>query len=135
MISRLSCAAAFAFFLVSGFVFAQQVTISKSSPLLSEPRAGAAVVGQVKEGTTAEVVAKQGAYVQVKSAAGTGWLFAFNVNYGAAGAPAAAAASQSRSTTATIGIRGIDDKENLKNAPFDQKQLDALDGFANDAKK
>jgi uncharacterized protein YraI len=134
MIARLGCAAAFAFFLVSSFAFAQQVTISKASTLHAEPKADAPAVAQLKEGTNAEVIAKQGAWVQVKSAAGTGWVFAFNVSYGAAGA-APAAASERRSTTVTIGIRGIDDKEKLKNATFDQKQLDALDGFADDAKK
>ena len=122
--------AAFACALASACAAAQQVTISKNSPLLAEPRADAAVVAQVKEGTQAEVVAKQGAWVQVKSAAGTGWLFAFNVSYGSAGAAAAgAAASQKRGTTATIGIRGLE-KDDMKNATFDQKQLDALDGFA-----
>src|SRR5687767_9926803 len=128
--------AAYACALASACAAAQQVTISKTSPLLAEPKADAAVVAQVKEGTAAEVIAKQGAWVQLKSAAGTGWVFAFNVSYGSAGAaPAAAAASERRSTTATIGIRGLDDKEKLKNATFDQRQLDALDGFADDAKK
>src|SRR5687767_15868735 len=122
--------AAYACALASACAAAQQVTISKTSPLLAEPKADAAVVAQVKEGTAAEVVAKQGAWVQVKSAAGTGWIFAFNVSYGSAGAAAAgAAASQPRGTTATIGIRGLE-KEDMKNATFDQKQLDALDGFA-----
>jgi uncharacterized protein YraI len=137
MIARLGCTAAFAFLLASNVAYAQQVRVSKASTLHAEPRADAPVVTQLKEGTSAEVVGKQGAWVQVKSAAGTGWMFAFNVSYGVGGAaPAAAAPSQERrSTTATIGIRGLDDKEALKNATFDQKQLDALDGFADDAKK
>ena len=125
--------AAFACALASACAAAQQVTISKNSTLHAEPKADAPVVAQVKEGTPAEVVAKQGAWVQVKSAAGTGWIFAFNVNYGSAGAAATGAApSQRRGTTATIGIRGLE-KEDLKNATFDGKQLDALDGFATGA--
>ena len=136
MMALLRRTAAFALLLASGLAFAQQVTVSKASTLHAEPRADAPAVAQLREGTSAEVIAKQGAWVQVKSAAGTGWVFAFNVSYGAAGAaPAGAAASERRSTTATIGIRGIDDKEKLKNATFDQRQLDALDGFAEDAKK
>ena len=108
---------------------AQQVTIARDSKLHAEPSASAAVVGQLRQGASAEVTGKQGAFVQVTSAEGTGWVFSFNVSY-AGGAPAAAAPTpQRRGTTATIGIRGLD-KEDLKNATFDAKQLDALDGFA-----
>lgn len=126
-----------AFFLAAlfcGVAGAQQVTISRDANLQAEPKADAAVVGQVKQGGSAEVVSKQGAWVQVKSAAGTGWLFSFNVNYGSGGA---ASASGSRPTpqrgaaTSTIGIRGLDE-EAMKAAKFDGNQLDALDSFAAD---
>lgn len=123
----------FAFLLVlfCSLAAAQQVTISKTSTLHAEPNPGAAAVGQLKEGTSAEVIGRQGAWVNVKSAAGTGWVFAFNVNFGSSGAaPAAAGSSQRRApATATIGIRGLE-KEDMKNATFDGKQLDALDAFA-----
>ena len=124
-------AAACAWLLASGLAAAQQVTLSKDSTLHAEPNAGAAAVAQLKEGAAAEVLVRKGAWVQLKSAAGTGWVYAFNVNYGSAGsAPAPAAASaQRRATTSTIGIRGLD-KEDMKNATFDGKQLDALDSFA-----
>ena len=89
----------------------------------------------MKEGAAAEVVGKQGAFINVKTAAGTGWVFAFNVSYGSAG-PASAAPTPARRAggNATIGIRGLD-KEDMKNATFDGKQLDALDGFAESADK
>ncbi|HYC44268.1 MAG TPA: hypothetical protein VED01_02180 [Burkholderiales bacterium] len=124
-------AAACAWLLGCGLAAAQQVTLSKDSTLHTEPNAAAAPVAQLKEGTAGEVIARKGAWVQLKSAAGTGWVYAFNVNYGSAGAGAApaAASSQRRQTTSTIGIRGLE-KEDLKNATFDGKQLDALDSFA-----
>jgi len=114
----------------SGAAAAQQVTISKSSTLYAEPAPNARSVGQLKEGTSAEVIGRQGAFVNVKSASGTGWIFAFNVNFGSTGSAAAATSAQRRpSANPTMGIRGLD-KEEMKNATFDGKQLDALDAFA-----
>jgi uncharacterized protein YraI len=116
--------------LFSGLAAAQQVTISRDANLQAEPKTGAAVVAEVKQGATAEVLAKQGAWVQVKSAAGTGWLFSFNVNYGSGGPAAASGRTAPRSaSTSTIGIRGLDEEE-MKAAKFDGAQLDALDAFS-----
>ena len=126
----------FSFLVVSSAAFAQQVTISKTSKLFAEPSATASSVGELKEGTSAEVIGRQGAFVNVKSAAGTGWVFAFNVNFGSTGGAAASSSSSQRKPAgnATIGIRGLE-KDDMKNATFDGKQLDALDGFAEGADK
>jgi hypothetical protein len=122
----------FAGVLLSAIAGAQQITISRDSKLLAEPNASASVVAEVKQGATGEVMAKKGAWVQVKSAEGTGWTFGFNVSYGGSAPAAAAPTPQRRGTTATIGIRGLE-KEDLKNATFDAKQLDALDAFSGGA--
>ena len=116
--------------LACGAAGAQQVTISRDSQLMSEAKADASVVGQLKQGSSAQVVGKQGAWVNVKSEAGTGWIYSFNVSYGAgSGGPASSGPAPKRSTTATIGIRGLE-KDDLTNATFDAKQLDTLDSFA-----
>ena len=120
---------------ISAAVGAQQVTISRDSTLHAEPKAGAAAVAQLKQGATGEVIGRQGAWVNVKTASGTGWMFAFNVTYPSTGGGApAGSASHKPSTTPTMGIRGLE-KEDMKNATFDGKQLDALDGFADDSGK
>ena len=124
----------FAFFLavVSGVSAAQHVTVSKTSAVYSEPNPSSSKVGEIKEGASAEVLGRQGAFVNVKSGAATGWIFAFNVNFGSAGGAAASSASRRPAAASpTIGIRGLD-KEDMKNAQFDGKQLDALDSFADD---
>lgn len=116
--------------LTSGLACAQQVTMSKTSTIYSEPNPGSSKVAEVKEGTAVEVLGRQGAFANVKSAAGTGWVFAFNVNFGGASATTASAgAARKPPGNTTIGIRGLD-KEDMKNAQFDGKQLDALDAFA-----
>ena len=118
---------------VSGLAAAQQVTIARDSTLHAEPKADAAAVAQLKQGASAEVIGRQGAWVNVKTGSGTGWMYSFNVSYGAGGAPAApAATTQRKPATSTIGIRGLE-KEDLKNATFDANQLDALDSFATGA--
>jgi hypothetical protein len=115
--------------LACGIASAQQVTMSRDSKVFAEPKAGSAVVGELKQGASAEVTNKQGAFVQVQSGGTTGWTFSFNVNYGSAGPAAATPTPKSRPGQSTIGIRGLEE-EDLKKAQFDAKQLDALDAFS-----
>lgn len=103
--------------------------MSRDAKLFAEPKAGAAAVGELKQGASAEVTGKQGAFVQVQSGGTTGWTFSFNVNYGSAGPTTATPTPQRKGSTSTIGIRGLEE-EDLKKAQFDAKQLDALDSFA-----
>ena len=111
-----------------GLASAQQVTMSRDAKLFAEPKPGAAV-GELKQGASAEVIGKQGAYVQVQSGGTTGWTFSFNVNYGSTGPTAATPTPKGKASQATIGIRGLE-ADDLKNAQFDGKQLDSLDSFA-----
>lgn len=124
-----------------GPAVAEPVTVERDSALRAEPRTDAGVVGNLAKGAAGDAVARQGAWVQVKSGAMTGWLYSFNVRFGAvtAGAGEASGAGsalgrvfgsrQGVNVTATIGIRGLDE-EDLKQAKFDAGQLQALDGFA-----
>jgi hypothetical protein len=78
--------------------------------------------------------------VQVNTAAGSGWLFSFNVRFssarpGASGDSGAAGAAsrlvgprRDVSVTATIGIRGLDE-EDMRQAHFDGTQLQRLDSY------
>lgn len=116
--------------LVCGLAVAQQVTISKDSKVHAEPSASAAVVGELKQGATAQVTGRKSGFVEVKSAGATGWIYSFNVREAGGGSATPVATPQRKgASTATIGIRGLE-KEDLKNATFDGKQLDALDSFA-----
>ena len=117
--------------LTSGFAFAQQVTMLKTSAMYSEPNPASSKVADIREGTAVEVLGRQGAFANVKSAGATGWVFAFNVNFGSSGAAGGSVAARKPPGNTTIGIRGLD-KEDMKNAQFDSKQLDALDAFADD---
>jgi Bacterial SH3 domain len=124
---------------IAGAALAEPVTLERDSVLRAEPRADSAAVTNLARGATGEAVARQGAWVQIKSGAATGWLYSFNVRFGAVeGAGGAGSGSvlgrlfgprERVSVTSTIGIRGLDE-EDLKQARFDGSQLQALDGFA-----
>lgn len=117
---------------------AQQVTIERDTPLYAEPRLDATQVTQLRQGADAEVVGKKGAWLNLKTAGGTGWLFSFNVRYqnqgGAGDSGTGSAASRifgqrrSVNVTSTIGIRGLDE-EDLKQATFNAEQMKQLDGY------
>ncbi len=121
---------------------AEPVTVERDSVVRAEPRADAAVVTNLARGATGEAVARQGAWVQVRAGAMTGWLYSFNVRFGAAAGASEGGGGgsalgrlfgprQNVNVTATIGIRGLDE-EDLKQARFDDGQMQALDGFAAD---
>ena len=126
---------------VAAMAAAEPVTVERDSVVRVEPRADAAVVTNLARGATGTAVARQGAWVQVKSGATTGWLYSFNVRFGAAGGGTSDGAGggsvlgrlfgprQNVNVTATIGIRGLEE-EDLKQARFDGGQIQALDGFA-----
>lgn len=124
--------------LATASAFAQQVTIERDSELRAEAKPDAPVVGKVSKGTAGEVTAKSGAWVNVKTPEGAGWMFSFNVRYtsaqpagqarpgdGGAGANPLAA-RRSPAVTGTIGIRGLDE-EDLKGATNNPEQMKALE--------
>lgn len=119
---------------------AEPVVVERASVLRSEPRVDAASLGELPQGTTGEAIGRQGAWVQLRSGSLTGWLYSFNVRFGATpqgGAGDGAGAVLGRifsprqrpSVTSTIGIRGLDEEE-LRQAQFDAVQIRQLDAFA-----
>ena len=126
--------------LAAGTAAAQQVTLERDSPLYTEPRLDAAQVTQLKLGATGEVIGKQGAWLNLKTPGGSGWLFSFNVRFpsaqaatGDSGAGAAAGRlfgpRRNVSVTSTVGIRGIEE-EDLKQASFSAEQMKLLESYA-----
>ena len=117
---------------------AQQVTLERDSPLYAEPRLEAAQVTQLKQGATGEVIGKEGAWLNLKTAGGSGWLFSFNVRFqsqksggGDGGGSALGRVfgpRQNVNVTAAIGIRGLDEQD-LKQASFSDAQMKLLDSY------
>ncbi len=121
---------------------AQPVTVERDSELRAEARHDAPVVAKLRQGTTGDVTAKSGPWVNLKTSDAAGWLFSFNVRFASAapGSEAGAADSASAlgrlvaprrsvSVTATLGARGLD-KEMLRQATFNAEQMKLLDQYA-----
>lgn len=132
-------AALAAVLIVAGPAAAQKVTLERDSPLYGEPRLEAAQVAQLQQGAIGEVVSKQGAWLNLKTPAGSGWLFSFNVRFQSEGAEGSSGTGsalgrlfgprRSVSVTSTIGVRGLEE-EDLKQATFDAEQMKLLDNYA-----
>jgi hypothetical protein len=124
--------------LAAGPAAAQKVTVEQNTPLYSEPRMESSQVAQLQQGTAGEVIGKQGVWLNLKTAAGTGWLFSFSVRFesqsaeGSSGTGSALgrvfAPRRGPSVTSTIGVRGIEE-EDLKGATFDAQQMKLLDSY------
>lgn len=120
---------------------AQQVTVERDSELRAEPRLDAKVVATLKPGAAGEVTAKNGAWLNIRTAEATGWLFSFNVRFAsaqqAAGSGAGNAAGVGRlfgprqnvNVTSTIGIRGLE-ADDLRQARFDAEQMRLLEQYS-----
>lgn len=117
---------------------AQQVTVERDSPLYAEPRLESTQVTQLKQGAGGEVVGKQGAWLNLKTPAGTGWLFSFNVRFQSQKAEGRDGGSalgnvfgprRNVNVTATIGVRGLDEQD-LKQASFNADQMKLFDDYA-----
>jgi hypothetical protein len=120
---------------------AQPVTLERDSPLYAEPRVDASQVVQLKQGAAGEAIGKQGAWLNLKTPGGSGWIFSFNVRFqsvpaeGAEGASGVGTAAgklfgprRSVSVTSSVGIRGLEE-EDLKQATFNAGQMKLLDGY------
>ncbi len=104
------------------------------------PSRDARVISQIKAGSAGEMIGKQGVWVQLRTAAGTGWVMSFNLRFASeassprGGGPATAlgrlvSPGQKRAPIATIGIRGLE-AEDLKGASFDSQQMSLLEKYA-----
>jgi hypothetical protein len=112
-----------------------------AADLKQEPFVDAAVVSALPANTELEVLKRQGGWMQVKAAAGEGWLKMTNVKLGAGtqaksgdsgvGSLAKLALtgrSGNTGVTATTGVRGLSAEE-LKNAKPDPEAVKQLDSY------
>jgi len=116
---------------------AQKVTVERDTELRAEARMDAKVVATLKTGTTGEVTAKTGVWLNIKTPDATGWLFSFNVRFtseqqtsdsSSSGLGRLFAPRQRVNVTSTIGIRGLGE-EDLRQAHFDDGQMRLLDQY------
>lgn len=109
----------------------------KTDSLRAEPFSDAKTVGNISRDDKLEILGKKGAWLQVKSAKGTGWVRLLSVKRGEAGKSGSnadvLALANGRSGTgkvvSTTGVRGLSEEE-LKAAKFNEQEVSQLEGYA-----
>jgi len=123
-------------------VAAEKGSALKNDSLRSEPFADAKVTGSFARGENLEIIKKQGAWLQVKSAKGSGWVRLLSVKRGTAStsnqAAGVLAVASGRAGTgqvvSTTGVRGLSEQE-LKAAKFNEEEVKTLESYTLSADK
>ena len=130
------------FFAASTPCSAEPAVTVKAVELKQAPASDAKTVASVAPNSAVELVKREGAWVQLKAGADTGWAKLFDIRMGAAGsAPAAKSSGTSgiaetlnlatgkRDASVATGVRGLDEAMLQKAQPNPQEVL-TLDGYA-----
>lgn len=135
-----------ALLMLSGIAYAAETgTALKNDTLRKEPYADAKATGSIQRNAKVEILAKKGAWLQIKSGTSTGWVRLLSVKRGTTRSSNEAAGvlglASGRSGTgqvvSTTGVRGLNEEE-LKSAKFNEeevKRLEAMTVSESDGKK
>lgn len=126
--------------LAVGSAWAQEPgTAVKPDDIKAEPFKDAKTVGTVKKGEVVTILKKQGGWMEIKAAQGSGWVRVLSVRKGAGGGGAAselagvAGVATGRAGTgqvvSTTGVRGLGE-EDLKTSHFDEDELKKAESAA-----
>jgi len=117
---------------------AESGTALKANAIKAEPFGDAKTVATLSAGDKVEILKKEGGWLQVKSAKGSGWVRMLSIRKGEARKGSGDAAgllglASGRAGTgkvvATTGIRGLNEEE-LKSAKFNATELKLAESFA-----
>jgi len=124
-----------ALLMLSGIAFAAETgTALKNDTLRKEPYADAKAMGTLKRNDKVQILAKKGAWLQIKAGKSTGWVRLLSVKRGTSGSSNEAAGvlglASGRSGTgqvvSTTGVRGLNEEE-LKSAKFNEEEMKHLE--------
>ncbi|ACT47924.1 SH3 domain-containing protein [Methylotenera mobilis] len=123
-------------------VAAEKGSALKNDSLRNEPFADAKVTGSFARGENLEIIKKQGAWLQVKAAKGSGWVRLLSVKRGTATksnqAAGVLAVASGRAGTgqvvSTTGVRGLSEQE-LKAAKFNEEEVKTMESYTLSADK
>lgn len=118
---------------------AETGTALKAETIRAEPFGDAKSLGTLAAGEKVSILKKDGGWLKVKSAKGSGWVRMLSIRKGEAGKKSTASSAglldlaSGRAGTgkvvATTGVRGLNEEE-LKAAKFDEKELKLAESFA-----
>jgi uncharacterized protein YgiM (DUF1202 family) len=119
---------------VAGTAYAAETgTALKNDTLRKEPFADAAASGSIKRNDRVQILAKKGAWLQIKAGSSTGWVRLLSVKRGTSSSNEAAGVlglASGRAGTgkvvSTTGVRGLSEEE-LKDAKFNEEEVKLLE--------
>ena len=123
--------------LLPGLAFANESGIAlKADSLRAEPFADAKTVGTVAKNDKVDILAKQGAWLRVKTAKSTGWVRLLSVRRGTASntnqtaglLSVASGRAGTGQVVATTGVRGLSEQD-LKAAKFNEAEISKLESY------
>ena len=132
--------------LAAGAAHTEPALTSRTAELQAQPQSDAATVATLAENTRVEVLARKGAWSQVKTASGqSGWvrMLSLKPEGGAQQAPAPSAnpvgalgnlltaGRSSNTATVTTGVRGLSE-EDLQNAQANPAEVEKMQKYAVD---
>ncbi len=109
-------------------------TALKADVLRAEPFADAKTVGNINKNDTLDIIAKKGAWLQVKNKTKTGWVRILSVKRGGTSSSGSSIADISSGRTgtgkvvSTTGIRGLSAEE-LKAAKFNEDEMKKMESY------
>ena len=115
----------------------QSGTAIKASEIRTEPFSDAKVLATLSAGDSVTILKKQGGWLRVKSAKGSGWVRMLSISTGGATRSGkadgllglASGRAGTGKVVATTGIRGLSEEE-LKAAQFNGQELQLAESFA-----
>lgn len=133
--------------LLAGAAWAESALTSRSTELQAQPQSDSAVIATLADHTRVDILARKGAWSQVKTAAGqTGWVRMLSLKPESSGQPAPAGSSSNpigalgsllsagrtaNTGTVTTGVRGLSE-EDLQNAQANPAEVEKMQKFSVD---
>lgn len=131
--------------LLASAAWAESALTSRATELQAQPQSDSAIITTLAENTKVEVLARKGAWSQVKTAAGqTGWVRMLSLKPETSGQAAPSASSSnpvgalgnlltagrtSNTGTVTTGVRGLSE-EDLQNAQANPAEVEKMQKFS-----
>ncbi|MCD6060028.1 MAG: hypothetical protein K0S16_339 [Moraxellaceae bacterium] len=119
----------------AGLAWAEPGTLLKDTELRAKPFGDAEVVASLKAKDTVDLLARKGAWANVKAGGQSGWVRLLTVRTGSGqrgeagvGALASVFRTGSSGNTVSTGVKGLSE-EKLKNAQPDAEEAQKLDRF------
>ena len=113
----------------------------KADKLLAEPFNDAKPAGNLMRGDNVEIIAKKGAWLQIKAKKSTGWVRLLSVKRTSSSVSnskgildVASGRAGTGEVVATTGVRGLS-AEDLKSAKFSEEEMKAMESYTESAEQ